>query len=381
VNVVRKLERSDAVSEPAGVRLETLYKLAKVLGVQTAALWARRGVDPADRDPDQLALLPIRIALTPPLPLEAGLAAPPSTAPDLRVLRCQLAQAVRDYQHDRYDAVAVLLPEMIRAGHVAVSGYGEGALRRDALRLRSGVLLLAGWFLTQVRASDLAYQAIRDAIADATAAGDIIAAAAAVSGQCWLFIRQGRLLDAKRTATAAADRIEPRLSAATGEELSAWGWLLLRAWAASVRNNQEHEAEDFLRFAAAAAAGVEAETLQQQRYWTTFGPQTVAMKRVEHHVVIGNWREALRLATKVPPGHARSDTRQRHLLDVAQAHVALGQHTDAIDLLAALRASAPAWLRHQRMGRDVTRAVLASRSRRLTADMRVLADFYHIDGP
>jgi len=104
------------------------------------------------------------------------------------------------------------------------------------------------------------------------------------------------------------------------------------------------------------------------------------MKQVEHQVVIGNWREALRLAANVPPGQSRSDNRQRHLLDIAQAHAGLGQHSDAIDVLAGLRATAPAWLRHQRMGRDVTRAVLASRSRSLTAQMRALADFYHVDG-
>ncbi|HEX9358523.1 MAG TPA: helix-turn-helix transcriptional regulator [Streptosporangiaceae bacterium] len=380
VNVVRKLEQSGPVAGPAGVRLETLYRLARALGVQTARLFARRGVEPADQDPGQLALLPIRVALTPPVPPPMGPTARPGPpAADLSVLRGELERGVRFYHEDRYEAVALLLPDMINAAQLAVVHHSEGSCRDESLRLRAGVLLLAGWFLTQVRASDLAYQAIKDAIADATAAGGRLAVAAGIAGECWLFIRQGRLLDAKRTAAAAADRMEPRMSAASPAELSAWGWLLLFAWAAAIRNNQEDEAREFLRFATAAAGGVGEETVRYAHYWITFGPRTVAMKQVEHQVVIGKWRQALRFAATIPSGRSRSDTHQRHLLDVAQAHAGLGQVTDAMNVLAGLRATAPTWLRHQQMGREIARTVLASRSRSLTAEMRALADFYRID--
>ncbi|MGH3922691.1 MAG: hypothetical protein ACRDTT_07475, partial [Pseudonocardiaceae bacterium] len=281
-----------------------------------------------------------------------------------------------------YEATALLLPEMIAAAHAAVACYGYGDERGEAVRLRSDVLQLAGWFLTQVGASDLAYQAIKDAIADANAVGDPLAAAAGVIGECWLFIRQGRLLDAMRTAVAAADRVEPRLSKASVAELSAWGWLLLRGWAAAVRNNQEPEALELLRVAQAAAAGVGEETQagRYHQYWTTFGPATVAMKAVEHQVVIGDWRGALALAERVPPsGRRRSDNRNRHELDKAKAHAELGDYADGLDILTRLRATAPQWLRHQRMGRGVARMVLVSRKRTLTGQMRELADFYDID--
>ncbi len=191
VNVVRKLEQSGPVSGPAGVRLDTLYRLARALAVQTAHLWARRGVEPADQDPGQLALLPIRVALTPPLPVEGATAGPEPSGLDLRALGGELERAVRLYHGDHYDAVAMALPGMISAAQSAVTTHDEGGRRDEALRLRAGVLLLAGWFLTQVRASDLAYQAIKDAIADATAAGGALAVAAGIAGECWLFIRRG----------------------------------------------------------------------------------------------------------------------------------------------------------------------------------------------
>jgi tetratricopeptide (TPR) repeat protein len=196
-----------------------------------------------------------------------------------------------------------------------------------------------------------------------------------VIGQCWLFIRQGRLADALKTAVAAADRVEPRLSKASTAELSAWGWLLLRGWAAAVRNNQGPEAAELLRMAQAAAAriGEEPSTGGYHQYWTSFGPATVAMKAVEHQVVIGDWPAALALAKHVPPQP------NRHELDKAKAHAELGDYTDALDILTRLQKTCPQWLRHQRMGRDIVGMILSSRKRTLTEQMRELADFYDID--
>lgn len=385
VGVVRKLEQEDeTATQRQGVRLESLYKLARALDVHTAMLFTLRGPEPVDRDPTQQSLLPVRMALTPPL----GIASTPTiseqpTVPDVGVLRSQLDETVRLYHDDRYEATALLLPEMITAAHAAVASCDDGDMRNEALLLRSEVLQLAGWFLTQVRASDLAYQALKEAIDDANAAGDVLAAASGVIGQCWLFIRQGRLVDALRTAIAAADRVEPRLSKASTAELSAWGWLLLRGWAAAVRNNQEPEAAELLRMAQAAAAriGEQPHTGGYHQYWTSFDPATVAMKAVEHQVVIGNWPAALALAEHVPPqpGRRRSDNRNRHELDKAKAHTELGGYTDALDILTRLRATCPQWLRHQRMGRDLTGMILSSRKRTLTEQMRELANFYDID--
>jgi hypothetical protein len=118
------------------------------------------------------------MALTPPL----GIASTPTiseqpAAPDVGVLRRQLDETVRLYHDDRYEATALLLPEMITAAHAAVASYGDEDHDNEALLLRSDVLQLAGWFLTQVRASDLAYQALKEAITDANTAGDVLAAA------------------------------------------------------------------------------------------------------------------------------------------------------------------------------------------------------------
>jgi transcriptional regulator with XRE-family HTH domain len=379
VNVVRKLEQETGLdSRPRGVRLETLYTLARTLNVQTAQLFSPGSPEPSDQYPTQRALMPIRIALTPPL-----LITPPSPVqqlaePDLHALRRQLDESVQFYHMDRYDKTAILLPQMIGLGNRAVNyDSSRGNPTAKALRLRTEILQLTGWFLTQVGAHDLAYQAIKEATADAHAYGDPLAASVSVIGECWLFIRQGRLLDAKRRAAEAADRTEPRLSKATSEELSVWGWLLLMAWASAIRNNQQDEAFEFLRCAKTAAAAIGMEAIRYRHYWTTFGLATVAMKEVEHETIVGNWRNALILAKAVPgTSNTRLDVRHRHDLGLAKAHAELTEYSAAISILAALRKRAPQWLRHQHLGREVTRKILSAQSRALSADMRILADFY-----
>jgi transcriptional regulator with XRE-family HTH domain len=375
VTVVRKLEQEcEAGDSPRGVRLVTLYALARALDVQTAQLFPLAGPQPADQDPVHLALLPVRVALTPPL-LTTAMPGKHADEPPVSELRRDLMNALRHYDSDRYDQAALRLPRLLDAARRAVARYAGCAEECEALGLRSAVLQFGGWFLAQVGAHDLAYQAIKEGIADGRACGDALAAAACVTCECWLFIRQGRLLDAKRTAAHTADLLEPRrLKTATAEELSVWGWLLLLAWAAAARNNQDDEARDFLRVARAAAAGTGGGMPRLEGYWTQLGEATVAMKEVEHQVLTGRYRDALRMAGRVPAGRVRADVRQRHQLDLAAAHAGLGDRAEAIGILTALRIGAPNWLRHQRLGRDTARKLVASAARSLTAEARELAD-------
>src|SRR5712691_3734407 len=188
VSVVRKLEQEgDHPDGPQGVRLGTLHALARALNVQTAQLFQALPPGPADQDPAQLTLLPIRVALTPPLSAEPTLGKEPA-ALEPSVLHRPLVQCSRLYDRDRYDLVAAQLPGLLIAAAPSVPGLADvSSASSEALRVRSGVCQLAGWFLAQVGAHDLAYQAVRDALADARACGDPLAAASCVIGECWLF--------------------------------------------------------------------------------------------------------------------------------------------------------------------------------------------------
>jgi transcriptional regulator with XRE-family HTH domain len=377
ITVIRKLEQEcgDSVGSP-GVRLASLYALARALQVQTAQLFPSAGPEPADRDPAHLALLPVRVALTPPLTAAGADPGPPGRRDDPGPARLA-AGCARMYDADRYDTLAAQLPHLLRQARPVLGQRDAGEQDRDGQRAAAAAFELAGWFLAQVGAGDLAYQAVSDVLAAGAARADPVTAAACTACECWVFIRQGRLLDAKRTATEAADLIEPpRIRDASQAELAAWGWLLLMAWSAAVRNNQEDEAREFLRCAGTAGAATRGDRIDWDRYWLTLGPATVAAKQVEHEVLTGNYQQALDLAGRLPAGTMRADCRQRHLLDLAAAHAGVGNREEAIGILTGLRTAAPRWLRHQRAGRSTARALVRAPVRALSEDARALADFY-----
>jgi transcriptional regulator with XRE-family HTH domain len=381
IAVIRGLEQKGYHFEgPYGVRLGTLYALARALNVQTAQLFPPAiGPEPADKDPVRLALLPTRLALTPPL-----LAAPEDDTHEAvleaSALRRAVIQGARLYDRDQYDELAGQLPGLLRVARpIAPPSAGESA---GIDTLRSAAFHLAAWFLTQLGAHDLAYQAVREGLAIAQACGDRLLAASCVMAECWLFIRQGRLLDAKRTAIATADLIEPkRLREADSKQFAVWGWLLVLAWAAAVRNNQEVEARELLRIAGSAGAPSEQGRINYEHYWPTLGSATIAMKEVEHEVIVGDYRKAIRLAEQVPLGRGvRADNLQRHMLALATAHAKTGDRAMATAILTKLRTTAPHWLRYQRAGRAIAGQLLVSPARSLPADIRTLADFYDLGG-
>ena len=332
---------------------------------------------------NKLNLLALRQVLTPVIGFDGAVSLGANVTGSVREadLRASLSEAVRLYHADDFDAVATILPKMIRQSHWLVS-HGSDDERVSLLRLRAEIFQLAGWFLTQVRQYDLAYSAIRDAIGDAIATGDSLTAASGAISQAWLFIRQGRFGDAESLARITASQIEPRISTATDAELSAWGWLLLRGSAAAIRNNRQDSSDDFLSLAEVAAARLTATrpAPEYHQYLTTFDRSVVSMKRAEALMVVGDARGVLRIADgiSVPGSQYRSDNLSRHLLDVAAAHSAVGDYSDATGVLAHLRKNSPEWLRHQRKGRDILASILHRRRRPLNHELRDLAAFMDI---
>jgi transcriptional regulator with XRE-family HTH domain len=385
VGTIRKIEQGGSA------RVETLHVLARVLGVETSALFGTQAPKPSDAEEgNKLNLVEFRHALTPAVGFE-GLAHDRDTAAvvggDSPSLARSLRAAVGQYHADNFAAVSHHLPRMVlTANELAARARGDETAALAAVKVRADVLQLAGWFLTQVRQYDLAYVALRDAVSDGVAAGDDLSVAASVISQCWLFIRQGRFSDAERLAGDVATRVEPRLSTASAEELAAWGWLLLRGSAAAVRNNRPADSREFLSLAEGAAVRRDGRarpaTAGYHQYWSTFDVPTVRMKAAEALMIEGDARGVLRVADGVPaPQRAgRSDNHSRHLLDVAEAHAALHNYQDGVDILAGLRAASPDWLRHQRRAGDLVGKLLATRKRRAGGDLRDLAAFFDLAG-
>jgi transcriptional regulator with XRE-family HTH domain len=353
LSLVRKVEQGDDARTGA----VALRKLATALDVPvTALLGPSPAVRPASVNSEMWK--PLAVTLSEP----AG-GQEPEQAADVA---SALTSATRLYHANKYRELAGLLPGLVR----------DASLVSPALRSR--VCQLAGSALTQARQRESARVALDRSFADAEAAGSVLDAASAVITQAWLMLGERRFDDVRLTAAVWADRIEPKLSVATRPEISAWGWLLLRASAAAIRDNRPAEAADFMRLAEAAATAAGPEKGGYHMYFTTFGPATVAMKTVENAVIDGRPGMALDLAGRVPPGlRPTSDNRNRHLLDVTAAHLDLRQYAAASDVLHKLSVQAPAWLAAQPTAASLMSQII-TRRRLLTPQMRELAEVMHL---
>ncbi|MFH9072258.1 helix-turn-helix domain-containing protein [Streptomyces alboflavus] len=376
LGVVKKLERGGTA------RLDAYHALARALGVRTSVLFESSGPHSSTRsDDDNIDLMLLRQAIAPPITFAGRVSAPHTVAtePDLPRLQATAREIGKAYHQDRYGEVAELLPGLVHAAHATVRHYDNGPEHTEALRVRSDALQMAGRYLTQVRAYDLAHIALRDAIEDAVRVNDSGGVAAAVYQQGWLLMRQGRLDEAEQVSVATADAIEPRISRATRQSLGAWGKLLVHGSAAAARNNRPEAAREILRLGRTAGAALGAGQAVAVSSWGRFDWRTVAFQGIENQLVADKPDRVLRLSERMPSPSDKKGMlfRRRHLLDVAQAHAMMRGPDEATDILWSLWDETPEWLRHQRMAGDTFRDALGkSKRRRLSAKQRDLAAFF-----
>ncbi|MFG3044155.1 helix-turn-helix domain-containing protein [Streptomyces sp. NPDC048241] len=361
LSLIRKLEQG----ERNDTRLETARQLAHALKVPTTRLITEHTEAPASTDTAN-HWAPVHAAL-------AATPHPPEGSPEAPTydgIRDALKAATPLFSTDRFDALRTVLPPLLRDTETLT----ETDPRARPLRAR--LLELTGWLMTQTRQFDAAEMALERALDDAT---DHVQTAATINTQCWLLLRRGKLAQARELAVHWADEVEPRMSRATPSELSTWGWLLLRLSAAAIRDNRPGEAEDALRLANSAAVALGQECTPEGDFLRTFGPVTVALKRTENAMVAGQSDKVLSLASRIPANSLKptSNNRNRHLLDVANAHTQLRQYAEAMDTFRKIRAGSPQWLPNQQYARDVLGRIMSKR-RTLTPEMRELADLVQL---
>lgn len=355
VATIRLLEQERA----GDTRAETLHTLARVLRVPTSRLLGNTA-EPASADAeitDRWAA--VRAALERPPVLSEGLEAPPTVTGVSRALTAMEPH----FKRLQLNELAALMPRIVR---------DADALGPDGRAVRLRVLQMTAWLLTQTRQFDIAATALDRAMEEGE---DRIELAASVNTRCWLLLRQGRLGAAREEAIRWADETEPRrISRATPDELSAWGWLLLRVSNSAVRDNRPAEAEHAMRLARGAAEMLGREYKPSYEMTRTYGPTTVGMKCAENASIQRRPDVVLRLSGRLPVYDVKPSrsNRNRHRLDVAHAHLLLRQYSEAVSTLREIHESAPEWLPNQRYARDIV-STLIDRRRTLTPEMRRLA--------
>ncbi|MFJ6566947.1 helix-turn-helix transcriptional regulator [Streptomyces sp. NPDC091292] len=349
LSLVRKLEQG----ERADTRLETARRLAQALRVPTTKLIADHVDEPGAASGVDDPWNGVRRALVAPVRTGEG----PAEEPTVDGVRDAVESALPLFSGDRCAELSEILPPLLRdADLVAEQGPAGRAVR---VRLSH----LTGWLLTQTRQFESADIALSRSLEESS---DRLQAAATVSTQCWLLLRLGRLAEARELAIRWADEVEPRISRATPAELSAWGWLLLRASAAAIRDNRPGEAEEALRYAHSAAVAMGREFAPRDDFLQAYGPVTVALKRAENAMIADKPDLVLKLSARIPTGGMRptSNNRNRHLLDVAEAHARARDYTSTVEVLQRIHTDAPQWLPNQRYARDIFGRVIGRRRQR-----------------
>jgi len=375
VATIRKLEQNERTS----ARMSTLHNLATALDVTTSSLLAPSPtLAGPPTEPDEMTVLALRCALTPPRGLNGVLLAETECdPPGLSSLRQSLRISQRLFRESRFSAgvesVSSLMTELRLA--MAIVERDDDLLGLHELAAEAHQLVAN--FLIQLRLFDLAHVALDRSIDHAERAGNRLLTASSITTLTFLLLRQGRLAEAARVATMTADEIEPKLSQASARHIAVWGWLLLGGSAAAVRNNQHTEAADILSLARAAAARVDGVA---DGVGPPFGPERVVIQAVENRAIEGRPEKALALATSVPPADDETMAhRCRHLLDVAWAQAELRRYSDATDTLVSIYRTVPEWLRYQRYARETTRRLIKKRKRAISPQLRALADYLQVD--
>jgi transcriptional regulator with XRE-family HTH domain len=373
---VRKVEQGGQA------RMETLHKIARALGVVTVTFVSPTAPQPQEASIDDLVLADMRSAIHPPVSMSGHpLFAAYLGDPDLQALRRSVRSIAVDYHKDRYDHLASVMPAVVRSAHFHVEAFDTGRDHDEALRLRADITGLAGRYLIQIRAHDLALIALHRSIEDATEIGDGPLAAAAVSSQAWAMLRQGRLGEVERLCIEAAENIEPKMSTATHDQLASWGRLLVKAAAAAGRNNRVEEAREYAAVARTAGARMEREVDGLAGHMS-FGPVSAGVAGPEVEFLADHPDTVIQLAERIPrdAGQASGSTWNRHRIDVARAYVSVGNADRATEIMTALSRQHPGWLRFQQPARDAVREILASRPRMPNEEQRRLAEFMDVEG-
>jgi transcriptional regulator with XRE-family HTH domain len=365
LDTIKKLETK--IRE--GARISTLHALARGLDVQTSDLLGTGiELDPDDNG-DAASLLAMRHVLIPSYPPAIG--APMSSAD----LSLAVRDSVRLFSQSRVRPLLETLPGYLAGGDALLAASSA----TDGLKPLATLYITAAQALNHARREDLASEAIRRAIALSERASDQVLYSLAIDTLAWILLRQARFEEAERMSLSMARDIEPRFGDADTDHLAAWGRALVRASAGAARNNKPAAAGEYLAQARLASDRMGSDLRRYGVYWMSFGPHGLATAELENAVVMGDYEQAVALASGDIPT-IESNHHLRHLLNISEAQIGTKRYGDAISTINGINTASSEWLVRQRAARRQVRDLLdiVSTRRARTSGLTALASEMHI---
>lgn len=368
VDTVAKIEQGNRHN----TRQATLRKLAGALSISVPELLGYA----SERAVDQLSTAALRRAIT------GGEHIPGMTeftegieVVSLDELASSTREAWKAYVDGRHEELLDTLPTLLVDGRRLVASTAE-ADKATAQRLLSTAYRVATGTASRMDLHDLAWSSAERAL-DAARDSDNPELETAISMRylVWTLVRQDRLEDAERVATAAAERIQPGLLDKDPARAGVFGNLLFNAATAAVSIGAHQRAADLLDEAQAAAVRTNADIASEA---AIFGHRVAALQRIDFTARVTDPEKALRIATKMPSAHGNVPPfwEAGHQLRLAAVAADLRRDGQAVAHLESARKIAPHWSRHQPLGRATMRRLIDRAPKRRGPQFAALARYY-----
>ena len=349
-------------------RLSVLIDIAKVLHVDVAQLTGPMFTLGPNGGPELDRLAEIRSALLNARLLTETVSEPDMNIPDLRAAAHELHAT---YQAARYGLAAGMVAALVRRGERAVSST-TGEDRRRAQVALAEIYSATAAVLSRAGETELSCLAADRAIGLARQAGREDLAKMALYRLAHGCLRAGRVEEAYRLASAAADELgsDPDDHDASA---SLRGALLLTVALAAARADDRR---DCLRRLGQARDIADRLGGDRNEYWTAFGPTNVRLHATSAAVELGDPDDAIRQGETVDPnlfGPDLAGRRSQVHIDLAWAY---GQRrNDPATVLSLLEAErqAPEALRYNVTARELIRECLRREKRTAVPHLRGLA--------
>ena len=288
---------------------------------------------------------------------------------DLERLQRGVDRIVRLEQRSQYAALTAVLPGVIAAVETAI-GEASGGAQRHVARQLGTAKMVAAFVLIKHDAPDDAKTAATEALRLAQGADDQVLVTAVLRCLAEAHLRADDFALATDLAIEAAAHLA-RAGLNEPEAVAVQGAGLLTAATACARSGDRVEATRLLLEAQRSADQISSDHIGT----VVFGPTNLAIHRVAFEVELGDPRTALRHARQFRPeiGRGMEERRARYLIDVARAHVLMGQDDEAVKALLAGEAISAEEIRTHRHSRAAITELLHRERRGATPALRPLA--------
>lgn len=284
----------------------------------------------------------------------------------LTVLERDVAEVWDSYQRSRYGELARRLPDLINECLTAERALG-GDERLRAHALTAYAHQVAALFLTKLGETDLAWTAASRGLIAANASEDNVAIGSLSRAVAHALTSNGEYREACAVGAAAAEFLQPLMSAPTPHLLSVYGSLHLMCALSAARDDDRQLAGTHLAEAAESARQLGGDA---NHVWTAFGPTNVTIHQVCVALELGDIQRAMVIGPDLDTSALPVERRVRHSIEVARVFVRHNKAEEALTQLLDAERVAPDQVRYHQLSRMIVREILARpRPPRLAGDL------------